>query len=210
MLPFPLDPERKCFMSIISASCNSGKTYLIKYLTYELLKQNYFDIVSVICPTTDDYDWIESRYLFPFFTEELLSEIMKRQMKNRKRLLLIFDDCIGSVNWNSRIMQEFITRYRHYNISVFIATQYTNKIPPFVREIANNVFIFNQTTKRAIEAVHDSYFLENKNYSETYNYLKINCTGYRFVFFDVKKNKKIISQAPSQGWYNPNWSIRLN
>ena len=209
MLHFDLDNERKHFIALFCASCGSGKSYLIKYLLYELLKKGYFNDGIIICPLEDEYEpWVNEKYLYKLYSDNILINIMneKDEIKKKKRRFIIFDDCLGSVNWNKSVILKFLTTYRHHNCSVFISTQYINRIPTHVREIASKIFIFNQNIFRSIKAVQESFF-PDKKVEEVQKILSEHCKGYRFIYYDVRKQNKIVTQAPGPGIYNPNWKL---
>lgn len=162
-------------MNVLCASPGSGKSYLIKWLIYNLWKRKKFNYGVVFCPTAHNgsYDWMPKNVFEAFITKKVkaakdepadlrnkeLDTIIQYQKHNiTSKAFIIFDDCIGSIPFNSSQMSNFITTYRHYRITCFIVTQYIFKIPRVIHECAKYAFIFDQKQKRSIDGIHEIYF----------------------------------------------------
>lgn len=79
---------------------------------------------------------------------------MDIQKQNQdKPAFIIYDDCLPQKAFKSEIFTNLITQYRHYNITVIIATQYIYKVPPTLREGTTYTAIFLQSTRRSIQAI---------------------------------------------------------
>lgn len=149
---------------ILSAGPGSGKSYTIKYLLYCLFKQKKLKYGVVFCPTNamnNNYDYIDSKFVYPSFDEENLKKFLRFQKQHMQPAFIIFDDCIGSINFNSNLIIHLFTTFRHYNLTIFLATQYIYKVPPTLRECATYTFIFNVSNMRTIEALQETYFLKH-------------------------------------------------
>ena len=72
---------------------------------------------------------------------------------------------------NSKFMSEFLSTYRHYNITCITATQYIYKIPPLFREQADIAIMFEQNTEKSIKACFETYGQHFENYKKWKNYL---------------------------------------
>src|SRR5688572_21262592 len=123
-------------ISIICAAPNSGKTNFIKYLVSSLFNEGKIKYGQVFCTSLfkGAYDFIPKGYCFEIFDENAVFQLMKVQRKQFKQTgkaegaFLIFDDCVGQVNWSTPIMKKLISTYRQYNITIFIATQYVKAV----------------------------------------------------------------------------------
>lgn len=151
-------------ISLFIAEPRSGKSYLIKYIMYNLAKKKKIKQGIVFCPTNDmnnNYDYIDSSYIFPIYKEEYLKKYLEVLKTNTSiPSFLIFDDCIGSVKWNSPLIEHLFSCYRHYNLTILVATQYIYKIPPVIRECATYAFIFYVSNVRSLNAIRDTLMVE--------------------------------------------------
>jgi len=53
-----------------------------------------------------------------------------------KNILLLFDDCIGSVNWKAPMVEEVFSNHRHNHVSILVATQYPSKLPTLIHKVS--------------------------------------------------------------------------
>jgi len=73
------------------------------------------------------------------YSEKLLALFWKKAeaISHRgKNILLIFDNCIGLVNWKALIVEEVFSNHRHNHVSFLVATQYPNKLPTLIQEVS--------------------------------------------------------------------------
>lgn len=193
-------------ITLLAASPGSGKSYCIRWMVYELFRRKKFDYGIVWSPTahTGAYDYMPKN-VYPIFTlkrsraskdepyeyrNEELDLVMEYQRKNPKsRAFLIFDDCLGSVKWQSQQMLNLITTYRHLRLTIFIATQYMYQIPPFIRECSKFAVIFDQVQRRSIKAVYETFFGTMEEH-ELRRWLEQYCQDYHFILVDMTKGKK--------------------
>jgi len=75
------------------------------------------------------------------------------------RCLLLFDDIIalGNSQHNCPYLMKLATNYRHYKITVILATQHMRAIPPTVRANCSHAIIFRQINGDAIKALVQEY-----------------------------------------------------
>jgi hypothetical protein len=99
------------------------------------------------------------------------------------RAAVIFDDCLDQKAFASQLFLDLTTQYRHYNISLFICTQYGFRIPPVVRECASRVGIFRLTTERSLKAAYESFGAFFKTYDEFRSYVIDETGDYKFVWY---------------------------
>ena len=137
---------------LYAASPGSGKTWMIRWLTYNLVKEGQVDYVFVVCPTSDlndSYDFVNSSYRHTNVTRSLLQKLIRFQSSpGARRMLLILDDCIGSLNFNWPEVNQLFTTYRHLKCTIMLTTQYIFRMPPLIRECAKYAFLFAQRTMR--------------------------------------------------------------
>src|SRR5690606_18271968 len=66
--------------------------------------------------------------------------------KFNKKLLLIIDDIVGSLDFNCLAISELTTQYRHIGtgVSILISTQDVSQIPREIRSMCNYSIVFQQ------------------------------------------------------------------
>lgn len=179
-------------MIVANSKPRGGKSYLFKYLIYMNRRMFSHGIVfskSAFRPGNMDYiprfpEDKTGKYLnfkHMRYDENKLRKFLEHQQsysdEERPLGFIIVDDEISSNNmWNSEAMIDAATMYRHYNVVVFIATQYINKISTTIRECATQVALFKMDSKRAINAAWESYGSEFDNYNVFKNWLESNTT----------------------------------
>lgn len=190
---------------LLCAEPESGKSYLIKYLMYKLSRNFEYGIVfSSTDDLNKDYSYIQPNYIYNNYNEEYLKNFLRLQRKLKKPAFLILDDCVGSINMNSKLLKHLFTTYRHYNLTLFVSTQYIYAVPPTLRSCANYAFIFFVEDDRTITALHKTYFNEMdhdnvvKFISQATAPHSLNDKG-KFILVRKKvprEEKYIISRAP--------------
>lgn len=195
-------------ITLISAKPRSGKTQFIKYMICTLFMERKIKYGLVFCPTlfNGSYNFIPEQFTYSMYDERIIKNLMRLQVRqiiekgkdNVEPAFIVLDDCIGSINFDSPLFQKLISRYRHYNITIFIATQYLFKIPPLIRDCTTYFICFNQTTKKSIDAIHET-FMQDFNYKTCYQFIKKNTKDYHFIVVDneeAEENKYTVSKVP--------------
>lgn len=152
-------------LMFIVGSPGKGKSVYIKNLIYDLTTQGKLHYGIVMCPTIFNgaYDYIPEDYRYASYDEDVIRKLMKGQKKLResdieKQAFIIFDDCIGTAEWNSKLMKELCTTYRHLRITVIIATQYSYSIPPLIRSCTSVAIIFKPPNEPQVKALLQCFF----------------------------------------------------
>jgi len=183
----------------------SGKSHLMKYILCHMRAKGKIHILFVFMSTkkNDFYnDMVDTKYVMRY-NEKLLAQFWKKAeaISHRgKNILLVFDDCIGSVNWKAPIVDEVFSNHRHNNVSILVATQYPNKLPTLIREVSWMGCIFKQATKWSRKAVHDSYGEDYGSVKEFVEYMN-SLPEYGFICVDTCKggpNKYKKMKAPAK------------
>ena len=101
---------------LVSGPKGSGKTQLIKDIIYNLAKQKMCDYLKVICPTAynGSYDYLPKNHVSEVYNEQQLVSLLNEQIEIKKKgqkrkMIIILDDCIGSVNFKSKIWEKLAT-----------------------------------------------------------------------------------------------------
>jgi ABC-type dipeptide/oligopeptide/nickel transport system ATPase component len=191
------------FCSTIAGSCGSGKSYLIKYICESFSNIfNGFIVFSNTATFTEDYKFLENykhKILGSLDFDNELKKIMSIQEKNRnkgikKQFLIIFDDIFGSIK-DSKKFKEFISTYRHYNLSIIFSAQYICGISTYLREISAYVMIFNQKTNNSLKLAYENYFADKYTSFEEFK-KNFSLQRYKFYFINRIENKRYVMMAP--------------
>jgi Poxvirus A32 protein len=163
-------PPDKPSIYLLVGKPRSGKSHTIKHLLYKYFKKGYFKFGLVVSPTsfTGSYDYLPEKCLWKKFDEEKFKQYLQSidqvqtLAKNGKGKpvdpsFLIFDDCLGMINWQSEVLQNFIACFRHYNITCFISAQYlkgSHASSTLLRSCLTYCFAFYSADKNSIEALY--------------------------------------------------------
>src|ERR1044072_2049641 len=132
-------------------SSYSGKTHLLQNVLIDMLDSGKFKFGVVFCSTIFNNGWemFDEKIVLSRFTSEWLEAylelILKRCTKNGKfkpePSFMIFDDMIGQIDLMDPFIQWFLSVFRHFGITLFISTQFINRISTLHREQANYAFV---------------------------------------------------------------------
>jgi len=166
----------------------SGKSHLIKYILCRMRAEGKILILFVFTSTkkNDFYDnMVNTKYVMRY-NERLLTQFWKKAeaISHRgKNILLMFDDCIGLVNWKAPIVEEVFSNHRHDHVSILVAMQYPSKLPTLICKVC----IFKQATSWSCRAIHSSYGEEYGSVKEFVDYMN-SLPEYGFICVDTAKS----------------------
>jgi hypothetical protein len=175
--PDPLLNQIKlpCVNAYVGAP-KSGKSWAIKHQVVSLLLQKKLQFGMVITGTKFNgaFDFITNQNMVIAGYDEAILKKYLRKLKEYRiangnkpaSAFLILDDMLGQIPWETGIIIHMLSNYRHYGLSIFIATQYIYKISPTTRTVADYVFIWGQDNKRSYDAIYDSFGLMFEDYND--------------------------------------------
>ena len=150
--------------TVLFAQPDSGKTHMIEFLIKQLWGEGrlqYGFVFSLTAKMNGDYSYLPQKYIYPKYKNDTLRAILQHQASKggpkAPPAFIIFDDCLGDTQFNSDAFTSFVSMYRHYNLTVFISTQYTNKVPPIIRDCCTYAFIFKQGTVKSMKALYEAF-----------------------------------------------------
>ena len=158
--------ELRCpHLATFIARRNSGKSHLQKYLLHCLAGAGKFSWVLVISPTKFNGEWcsiVGEDNVREAWDEAEIERILEHQkackMKGKPNPgLLILDDCLGSVHFQSPICLRLASTGRHFDVSVWISFQHWGKAPAFIRSNVDTMYIINPQNDRVIRSLHDEF-----------------------------------------------------
>lgn len=150
---------------------------------------------------------IPEEMFFNDYDEDTLREIMDEQMgivralkrygKSKhlaNRVLLIFDDLVGSKLFNNRkdnLFKKLNSNHRHYSTSIFMVTQAYREIPKTVRTNFSSLIVFEIPNDKEVEAVYEenSLYMKRKQWQEMYEHAVSG--DHDFLFINYQKPKRL-------------------
>ena len=152
-------------LALFIARRNSGKSYLMRHLLHVLARGKKFRWVLVISPTAFNGEWsavVGEDNVLSQFDPDQVSHLMDRQAELREDGvdnpgLLILDDCLGSCDFGSSLFTRIASAGRHYRVSVWVACQHYNKMPPVIRTNSDYLFVLGTQNDRVVKALWDEF-----------------------------------------------------
>lgn len=157
------------FSCCVVSKRNSGKSFLVRDIVYELCKQGRVNQVIVMSNTSGqslnaDYDYMP-RELLMMYKESTIQKILDIQAKSIKagkirEILLVLDDVVGSDTNNtaegSRLIRSIFANSRHYHVSVILLSQIaTRLLQPAIRENSDVIF-FSRLNRKSLETMAEA------------------------------------------------------
>ena len=189
-------------INLLIGTPGSGKSYMIKSLIFQTSLKKQFDYIVVFCNTSfDGYKFLPQEYVHNVYDENIMNNIIKIQIKNPSaKCLIILDDVVGSINFNTNLWRKIVSQFRHYNMSLFFSVQYIKSIPPLVRECANFCFIFQTSSKKTIKELYEQYGQIFDTESAFKRFIISNTQDFNTILINVKEGdfKKKFLQYKAQ------------
>lgn len=164
-------------LALIIGKRGSGKSFLMRYLMYNMRKVPYGIVISGSEKVNKFYtNFIPSSYIYYEYDSDVVNNILRKQeaeiAKNgispSNRMFIILDDCLqdqGKI-FKQREMKELFFNGRHYNISLFLLTQYCVSIPPDFRTNIDWIIMFSEVIRENVEKLYKYYAGMFENMSE--------------------------------------------
>jgi hypothetical protein len=183
------------FSCTVVSKRNSGKSFLVRDIVYELSKQGRINQVIVMSNTSGqslnaDYDYMPPAMLM-MYKEATILKIMELQQKLVKagkirEILLVLDDVVGSDTSNSaegsRLIRSIFANSRHYHISVILLSQIaTRLLQPAIRENSDVIF-FSRLNRKSLETMSEAVCNIDKKAFVAIS--EKNNKNYSFIFYN--------------------------
>lgn len=183
------------FSSIVVSKRNSGKSFLVRDIVYQMSKQKRIHQVIVMSNTSGlslnkDYDFLNNKFLTTFAQEKIekLMKIQQQAIKGGKirEVLLVLDDVVGGEGGKkaegNRLIRSLYANGRHYHISIILLSQIANRLlEPPLRENSDYIF-FSRLGQRGLEVLWESIPVIKKKdfikFASTHN------KDFTFVLYD--------------------------
>lgn len=194
----------KVNLILLSGRPAAGKSHAIRYIMLNLHSDYSKNPVkyAVVFTTTaynGSFDYIPNGFVHNSYKPEILEEVIRIQQSTggRHHAAVIWDDVLPSGAFNSDLVVQLFTTFRHLNITAICSTQYIYKLSPTLRECATRVLLFRTVTQRSVKALYESFGQYFKNEKDFSNYLLKNTNNYRFVLFKANSQSDKISEIYS-------------
>jgi hypothetical protein len=185
--------------TIIVGKPASGKTHLLKYLLsldHPDYNANPLRYGVVFTTTKFNRFWEEivpSKYIHSKYNADVLRGLMDIQAagaNRQNRAFVIFDDCLDQKAFASQLFADLSTTFRHFNLDVYIVTQYIYRVPPVVRECATRAALFRTTTERSISACFESFGAFFEKSADFRKFMIEHSGDYSFIWYIANSSKE--------------------
>jgi archaellum biogenesis ATPase FlaH len=198
------------FVLLIVGEPKSGKSFLTKYLVYELAvrkKINHGVIISG--GNLKQYNYFDQEFVLPFEgkeqTVEILKAVEKIQKKTERPGLLILDDIVGALDVKTPEFRHLITTFRQWNLNVILITQtLNNETTTVLRSCSTALVWFRQDNMDNIRVLHKAFGIRLGKVEKLVE-LNNSLSKYEFILYEKEKptdETYIICKAPSVPEFN--------
>ena len=200
---------------LMAASPRSGKTVLCEYIVYSCNEDKTFDYGIIFCPTSyinGSYAFFPKNRLHSKFDINMVKNVINIQVKQIqevghekcKKAFILFDDCLGSMKFDSKENKEtfeiLFSKYRNYKISVIVASQKLTKyLTPLVRDCATYFCCFKQNNKKAIKHIYEEFMNDMTNETACQKFILDNTEDHHFIICNLENDvddKYDVAKAP--------------
>lgn len=190
-IPEPIMPPPFC--GGIVAGVKSGKSVTMINLIYRAYKP-VFDKLFYISPNVFNDDIFETNVAIDddivkvdkgledvdLIAEGIVEMQKKISKKDRKHILIVFDDCLGFIK-PRRYITNFCTRYRQLKISMVFIMQALKALPSVIRANLSWMIYFRSYNKKELDKFYEEFAhipgirkLYEEATKEKYSFLYIN------------------------------------
>jgi len=147
---------------IIVGKSETGKTTFLKALLSSQLGRQ-FDLIVGFSKTkfNGSINYCPPIYQFDDFNEDIIDKLMSWMqilVKYGIKIGVVLDDLIGDIRIHGNaLFDKLATRSRHYNITLFIVSQYLLKISPTMRSNAKYVICTRMSREKEIKTLWEEY-----------------------------------------------------
>jgi len=145
-----------------------GKSFLLRNLIYQFSKKNIFKFGVCFSGTgfNSDYKFLPENAVRSNYSEDQLEKYIAKLKawlhahpgEKLPSNFLILDDLLGRIKLNSGVFSNLMSTFRHYNITIFITSQYFVKnISTLLRELTDVAFIFRTRFHNSLKSLYEAY-----------------------------------------------------
>lgn len=185
-VPDPL-PNPPFFMCVVAPPRSGKSTLIVNFIKNKVFKYKW-GLVSVVSPTAE-FDETYTTALdaitvhnSPSDMDGLIEAFCASQEQNDMvdHMLLVIDDCVG---YMGKSLEKLASKYRHYKISVIVATQQFRMLPPTVRTCANYWILYKTHNRKEVGKMDEEFSGQFPSFLA--NYKKATKEQFHFLFIDI-------------------------
>jgi hypothetical protein len=161
----------------------------------------YFEIIHIFSPTFyNDNNWrilkLNKKFIHTKYEEKDLKKILDDNLKNKKKMLIIFSDCgaekIRQGNTKQNILDAAMMNTRHYNCSFILDAQCVTSLSIATRQNCDGAVIFEELNENEIKALYRDFgrgkyqkFLEILEFAtqDNYSFLFVHRQGPKQTYY---------------------------
>lgn len=179
------------------AKCGAGKTNAVKQIILKnsLPPKNIFQFGIVFTRTkySDDYTYIDDRFVIQGYQEDILRKWMKNleKIKSEKKKdmphnWIIFDDLIGLLSTRDPFLINLFATHRHQNTTCFILGQSLKQSATVVlREVVSYGILFNSKRFDTMDAFWREFAMEFETFKDfKKHFFKVTKKKYHALLYD--------------------------
>ena len=196
------------FLLMIVAPPRSGKSNLIINLICNSefykgkKKDHYFHDIYYLSPTSEfdkttmtalktldncvQISDLDQLLHMDVILKSLMMEQRAVPKEERKKILIVLDDCVGYMKRNSEIAM-LATKYRHYDLSIIVVAQSYRAIPPLIRNCATGLITFALANAKETEKIHEEIGCGFPDFETMFNYATEK--RYQFLYTNIEGQK---------------------
>jgi len=191
---------KQCFSksstTILSGGCGSGKTTFVIQMVKGVFNRCFEDIFLIIPENSfQSFSAKDKSYFHKYLPEEniihefdldVLGEVyskLEENTANKHNTLIIIDDWADRLKDKpiEKMLSKIFLKNRHLRTSVMILTQNYFMIPKKIREITNNLVMFNTNKSQNEKMFEEQFDMKHAQFNElmdllptTHDYLLLN------------------------------------
>lgn len=192
VVPSPLPNPPFCMC--IVAPPRSGKSTMIVNMIRNRKFEYKWGLVCIVSPTAEfdqTYGTLASRegtviYSDVTMMDELLDSFCKSQEANNfeNDMLVVVDDCVGHMG---KSLEQLASRYRHYKISLIVASQQFRMLPPTVRTCAGYWALYKTWNSKEVDKMDEEFSGQFPGFLAAYE--RATARKYDFLYMDILDSK---------------------
>lgn len=161
--------------NLIIGATGSGKTTFVR----KVIKSTRFRFGVVITSTPWEYSTLRNAYVTDFDNIDQMAEILFKCSRKVPKFIVI-DNFVG-IYKIAGVVEKIFTQGRHFNIAVFLLTQYAAKCPAVCRENARYMWVFRSCVRS-----YELIFNNQNKYSKKADFIAFmqSVTGYEPVLIN--------------------------
>lgn len=126
---------------IIYGPSGSGKSLLLKKIILGMINNGGYRFVYLFGSYTNELsDIFGSEFCYPDVDKRILQKIKDLQKNNNEKIIIVFDDVMGTNFQGDKFFNGYFTECRHMGILIIFSVQHLNSLSPLIRRNVKHFF----------------------------------------------------------------------